>query len=108
NVLVIVVRYFGGTKLGVGGLIHAYKTATAEALTTAETVEKHETDRIRISFEYPQMNEVMSLIKEFELQIISQHFEMACEITLEVRRKLTDILLERLGKIENTQAALEA
>lgn len=106
NVLVIVVRYFGGTKLGVGGLIHAYKTATAEALNVAQTIEKHETAFIKISFAYPQMNEVMSLIKEFDLQMISQQFEMNCEITVEVRKQLNERILERLSKIDNVQAGI--
>ncbi|MBK0402019.1 YigZ family protein [Adhaeribacter sp. BT258] len=106
NVLVIVVRYFGGTKLGVGGLIYAYKTATAEALSQAQTVEKHETAFIRIEFQYPQMNDVMSLIKEFDLQMASQHFEISCEITVEVRKQLSEKIMARLEKLDDVQAGL--
>ena len=107
NVLVIVVRYFGGTKLGVGGLIHAYKTATADALQHAKTVEKHETTFIKIAFQYPQMNEVMSLIKEFDLQMASQHFEINCEITVEVRKQLCEKLMARLEKIDGVQTSVQ-
>jgi uncharacterized YigZ family protein len=104
NVLVIVVRYFGGTKLGVGGLIHAYKTATAEALTEAQTIGKHETSLIRISFDYAQMNDVMSLVKEFNLNIKDQVFEAACQLTVEVRNQLRETLVNRLHKIEGVTA----
>lgn len=100
NVLVIVVRYFGGTKLGVGGLVHAYKTATAEALSGALTVEKHETSLLKIRFEYPQMNDVMSLVKEYNLPVKDQQFEIACALTVETRNQLRETLWQRLHKIE--------
>ena len=104
NVLVIVVRYFGGTKLGVGGLIHAYKTATADALANAQTVEKHETSFINIEFEYAQMNEVMSLIKDFNLNIKAQQFEFSCRLVVEVRNQQRETLLSKLHKIDGVKA----
>jgi uncharacterized YigZ family protein len=107
NVLVIVVRYFGGTKLGVGGLIHAYKTATADALANAEIIEKHETTVLKLEFEYPQMNDVMSLIKEMNLTVLNQLFEMACEIKLEIRNQLLDQVLTRFRKIDGVTATTE-
>ncbi len=100
NVLVIVVRYFGGTKLGVGGLIHAYKTATAEALTQAPTVEKHETSLLRIAFEYAHMNEIMSLVKEFSLNVKTQEFAVSCQLTLEIRNQLCPLIVQKLQKLE--------
>ena len=106
NVLVIVVRYFGGTKLGVGGLIHAYKTATAEALSQAQTVEKHETSLLKIRFEYLQMNDVMSLVKEFNLPVKDQQFEISCALIVEVRNQLRETLLSRLHKIEHVSAEI--
>ena len=104
NVLVIVVRYFGGTKLGVGGLIHAYKTATADALANAQTVEKHETSFITIEFEYAQMNEVMSLVKEFNLNVKEQQFEISCQLIVEVRNQMRETLLSKLHKIDGVKA----
>lgn len=98
NVLVVVVRYFGGTKLGVSGLINAYKTSTAEALSNATIIEKHETALLQVHFAYPQMNDVMSLVKEYDLGVREQHFELDCRMTLEVRRKLQE---EVSGKLES-------
>lgn len=98
NVLVVVVRYFGGTKLGVSGLINAYKTSTAEALSNATIVEKYETALLQVHFAYPQMNDVMSLVKEYDLGVREQHFELDCRMTLEVRRKLQE---EVSGKLES-------
>lgn len=100
NILVVVVRYFGGTKLGVSGLIHAYKTASAEALSAATIVEKHETALLHIHFTYPQMNDVMSLVKEYELGVKDQQFEMDCSMMLEVRRKLEQEVREKLEAVE--------
>jgi len=97
NVLVIVVRYFGGTKLGVSGLINAYKTATADALSEATIIEKHETILLDIYFEYPQMNDVMSLIKDYNLDVRNQQFELTCKLTIEVRKQLQE---EVTGKLE--------
>jgi uncharacterized YigZ family protein len=97
NVLVVVIRYFGGTKLGVSGLIHAYKTAAAEALSLATIIEKHETALLQVHFAYPQMNDVMSLVKEYELGVKDQQFELDCQMTLEVRKKLAE---EVSGKLE--------
>ncbi|MDX5348774.1 MAG: YigZ family protein [Hymenobacteraceae bacterium] len=101
NVLVVVVRYFGGTKLGVGGLITAYKTAAADALAHAEVVQQYETDILKINFAYEQMNEVMSLIKEYDLNMLHQDFGLDCTIQLEARKKLTPVLSEKLEKIDN-------
>jgi uncharacterized YigZ family protein len=106
NVLVVVIRYFGGTKLGVSGLIHAYKTATAEALALATIIEKHETALLQVHFAYPQMNDVMSLVKEYELGVKDQQFELNCRMTLEVRRKLEEEVAGKLEAIEGV--AVEA
>jgi uncharacterized YigZ family protein len=100
NVLVVVIRYFGGTKLGVSGLIQAYKTAASEALASATIEERHETALLQVYFAYPQMNDVMSLVKEYELGVKEQHFELDCRLTLEVRRKLQE---EVSGKFEGIE-----
>ena len=88
NTLIVVVRYFGGTKLGVSGLINAYKTAAADALENNIIVEHLILSKIKIRFEYPQLNQVMFLVKEFDLKIIDQQMEMSCAMTLGVRLSL--------------------
>ncbi|QHL87305.1 YigZ family protein [Nibribacter ruber] len=99
NVLVVVIRYFGGTKLGVSGLIHAYKTATAEALAAAEVIERHETALLTIQFGYEQMNEVMKLVKDQDLPVRQQDFHLDCRLTLEARKGLLPQLQEQFSKL---------
>ncbi|MCD4791641.1 MAG: YigZ family protein [Bacteroidales bacterium] len=84
NILIIVVRYFGGTKLGIPGLINAYGTAAEDAVKNAEIIIKTITKTISVKFEYPQMNDVMRLIKENNLNIVSQDFQLSCKITVSV------------------------
>ena len=94
NVLVVVVRYFGGVKLGVGGLISAYKTAAQMALENATIIEKTIDKHFIISFGYAHMNKVMRIIKEKNLQIVSQKMEMDCEIEISIRKKSVQNLLD--------------
>ena len=94
NILVVVVRYFGGVKLGVGGLISAYKTAAQMALENATIVEKTIDKHFIISFGYAHMNKVMRIIKEKNLQIVSQKMEMDCEIEISIRKKSVQNLLD--------------
>ncbi len=87
NVLVVSVRYFGGTKLGVGGLIQAYKTSAQLALEASRIVKRTINEEITITFNYPEMNTVMRIIKDENLKIISQKMELDCEFVLTVRKK---------------------
>lgn len=87
NVLVVVVRYFGGTKLGVGGLIQAYKTAAQLALEKCNIVKKTIDETFTIKFEYPEMNTVMRIIKDEDLTITNQKMELNCEFKIAVRKK---------------------
>jgi len=87
NVLIVVVRYFGGVKLGVGGLINAYKTAAQMALDDAKIIEKTINKEFSLSFEYKDMNKVMRIIKEQQIQIIHQQLELSCNLTISVRKK---------------------
>ncbi|MEJ8756092.1 YigZ family protein [Pontibacter sp. H259] len=103
NVLVVVVRYFGGTKLGVSGLINAYKTSTADALAEATIIEKHETLLLNIYFKYPQMNDVMSLVKEYNLDVRNQQFELSCKLTIEVRKQLQQEVTSKLESIDGVR-----
>lgn len=87
NVLVVVVRYFGGVKLGVGGLISAYKTSAQLALENSDIIEKTINITFEITFDYKNMNKVMRIIKEKNLEIVSQKMEMNCLIEIATRKK---------------------
>lgn len=100
NVLVVVVRYFGGTLLGVPGLIHAYKTATQEALSVASLVELTVNDVYRLTFGYEQLNDVMRVVKEENLTVLEQDFDNRCTMELGIRQLQVGRVLERVEKIE--------
>lgn len=99
NTLIVVVRYFGGTKLGVGGLITAYKTAAAEAISANEIVTAIVTEKISFDFDYLDMNEVMRLTKTHDLKILDQHFDNRCSMTLEVRQAAHAELMDHFSNI---------
>jgi uncharacterized YigZ family protein len=100
NILVIVVRYFGGTLLGVPGLINAYKSATIEALVVADIFEKTVNDVYNVSFEFVQMNDIMKVVKEFSLKIRNQTYDNQCTMELEFRKTLTNQVIGKLEKID--------
>ncbi|NRF40066.1 YigZ family protein [Pedobacter foliorum] len=101
NILIVVVRYFGGTLLGVPGLINAYKTAAAEAIKEANVIEKTVNDVYEITFDYLVMNDVMRLMKEEQLNILDQNFDNSCVIKFEVRKANLNAVLGKLEKIDN-------
>jgi len=99
NVGVVVVRYFGGTKLGVSGLINAYKQATRDAVENNKIITKYLTEYLKVEFQYPLMNEVMRVVKEENLKISEQKFEMECLVELEIKKSEFSRVLNRMGKI---------
>jgi uncharacterized YigZ family protein len=99
DVLILVVRYFGGTLLGTGGLIKAYKEAAADAIANAVIVEKTVDDFIDIRFEYPLLNDVMRVLKQFEEVHWTQDFGESCQMRLQIRRSLSPQLREMLSYI---------
>jgi|TARA_B110000977_G_C10978883_1_gene455311 uncharacterized YigZ family protein len=101
NVAVVVVRYFGGTKLGVGGMMNAYKTAALEALNNADIIECTIDDEFEISFGYPEMNTVMRFIKELGVVIVSQKMELDCKITFAIRKKESQIAQDKFSGLKN-------
>lgn len=106
NILIVVVRFFGGTKLGVGGLISAYKTTAQMTLETASIIEKTIDVRFRITFDYKNINKVMRVIKEKKLQVISQKMELNCEIEFSTRKKNEEeitTVFESLFEVSLTQ-----
>ncbi|MES2829396.1 MAG: YigZ family protein [Bacteroidota bacterium] len=100
NVVIIVVRYFGGTLLGVPGLINAYRTAAAEAIIAAEVIEKTIDDIYKLSFPFEVMNEVMRVIKDETPKVVNQQFDNECSIQIAVRKSLLDQILIKLRKID--------
>ncbi|EMR03567.1 IMPACT family protein [Cesiribacter andamanensis] len=107
NTLVVVIRYFGGTKLGVSGLIQAYKTAAAEALAASEVVEELITAPLTLHFGYEQTNEVMRLVSEYELQVVAQEFTDRCRLQLAIRQSRYAEVLEKATDLRGVQVMEE-
>ena len=99
NILIIVVRYYGGVNLGTSGLITAYREAAADAISNSEIIEKLVEETISYSFTYPMMNDVMLIVKDMSPRIVSQTFDNTCEITLAIRKSEADELRNRLAKL---------
>ena len=100
NCLIVVVRYFGGTKLGVPGLIAAYKESAAAVLDEAKVVERTVDTHIKIEFSYVVMNDVMRIVKEEQPVMLSQVFDNLCSMVLAVRNSKADVVLGRLRKVD--------
>jgi len=107
DILVIVVRYFGGTKLGVPGLIKAYKSATADALTNSKIIEKKAMTHFNVNFGYMQMNSVMKVIKDFSPTVKQQTFDNLCSIEMEIRKGELDKIRDAFEKIEGTEFIID-
>ena len=108
DVLIVVIRYFGGTKLGVPGLINAYKTAAKEALALANIVEETVDDTMVLHFEYPLMNAVNRLIKEeVEIRLTNRIFEADCKVFISTRVSQTERIAERIRKIHGVKLKIE-
>ncbi|TBW26742.1 YigZ family protein [Gramella sp. KN1008] len=99
NILIVVVRYFGGVKLGVGGLINAYKTAAQMALEQSDIIKRTIDEIFVVKFDYPEMNKVMQVIKQNNLNVIDQKLEIDCKIYLSVRKKDAEQIY---SKFDNT------
>ncbi len=103
NVLVVVVRYFGGTLLGITGLINAYKQASVEAIANSEIVTKFVRDIYELRYEYGLMNEVMKVIKNTNLLILSQVFDNTCLLEIEIRKSQLNPILARFEQMEGLE-----
>jgi len=102
NVLVVVVRYFGGVKLGVGGLIQAYKTAAEDALNNATIIEREVTHLVALRYPYESTTDVMRMVKDFELIIVRQEFLEECFLQAEVKRKFLDSFSAKVELLKAT------
>ena len=100
DILVVVIRYFGGIKLGIPGLIRAYKTSTADAIANAEIVEKIASRMFRVRFGYLSMNSVMKVFKDMGLEQKNQKFDMECSVDTSVRLSLLETFKERMADVE--------
>jgi uncharacterized YigZ family protein len=100
NILIVVVRYFGGTLLGVSGLINAYKNAAADVIKVSNIVEKQILFNYTIQFYFEHLNDVMKLLKQLDCKINQQHFDNNCEISFTIRKANSEQCEEKLKKIE--------
>ena len=100
DILILVIRYFGGIELGTSGLIVAYRTAAAEAIAAATIEERTVDEDITVVFEYPYLNSIMRIVKEDAPTVIAQKFDMDCEMTLRIRKGEAEHLKNRLAKVE--------
>lgn len=105
DVVIIVVRYFGGIKLGTPGLIVAYREAARDAISNGEIIEKHQTTRIRITFPYLAMNGVMKIAKMPQARVIDQNFDNTCSMVIECNQDDADLILGRLNNIDGVSIA---
>lgn len=106
DILVIVVRYFGGILLGTNGLTNAYKLAAADVLANSAIVEKIIETAIEVDFDYLAMNDFMVVLKEFQLEMKESHFDLTCRVKIMVRKQLTALVMEKLGKIDKLNASI--
>ena len=107
DILIVVIRYFGGIELGTSGLIVAYRTAAAEAIAAADIEERTVDETFTIQFEYPYLNSVMRIVKEDGPTILAQQFEMDCEMTLRIRQGEAERLRNRLLKVDSCRLKQE-
>ena len=99
DILIVVVRYYGGVNLGTGGLIVAYRTAAADAIANATIEVRQVEETIKYDFTYPMMNDVMRIVKEMQPQVVDQQFDNTCSITLRIRKREAERLRSRLNKL---------
>jgi putative IMPACT (imprinted ancient) family translation regulator len=102
-VLIVVVRYFGGTKLGISGLVNAYREAARQALEAAKIVEEEPSQSWVLTFDYPDMNGVMTLVKELKLTVLEKNFEERCEMMLMVPLSKLDLAEDRLEHLSRVE-----
>ena len=99
DILIVVVRYYGGVNLGTGGLIVAYRTAAADAIANATIEVRQVEETIKYDFTYPMMNDVMRIVKEMQPQVVDQQFDNTCSITLRIRKREAEQLRSQLNKL---------
>jgi len=106
DILVVVVRYFGGILLGTSGLMNAYKQAANDVLTNAVIIEKMIESEIEVVFDYLAMNDLMKVLKDFQIVMKENKFDLVCKVRIAVRKQLKDQVMEKLGKIDHLKATV--
>jgi uncharacterized YigZ family protein len=106
NILIVVVRYFGGTKLGVSGLIDAYKNAAKASIEEGTIIEKFEEDLVKIDFSYHEMNVVMKFLKDRDLTVLQPQFDLRCSLQTACRKSQSPELISALNEIEGVSAEI--
>jgi uncharacterized YigZ family protein len=106
DILIVVVRYFGGLLLGTSGLTNAYKKAASNVLANADFIEKVFTTEVEVNFHYQAMNNFMMILKEFSIEVKESNFDLGCRARILIRKGLTDIVMEKLGKIDTLNASI--
>jgi uncharacterized YigZ family protein len=106
NILIVVVRYFGGTLLGVGGLIQAYKNASADAIANATIIEKEVLDQITITFDYPLQNQVTRILKDYNIKVLKSEFGFNCKFEICCRLKFTSALIQKFTELLHVEILL--
>jgi uncharacterized YigZ family protein len=99
HILIIIVRYFGGTLLGVAGLINAYKSASMVAIFNAEIIQKYKKVGFLLKFDFEKINVIMKIVKEFDINIITQYYSNKCELKIEIRQSLVEIVLTKIKEL---------
>lgn len=100
NAMIVVVRYFGGTKLGTSGLINAYAESSADAVANNKVVEKTIEQQLSVFFEYQAMNDIMRIVKEMEPTIVEQSFDLQCHLLLSIRKRDVETLRSKIEKLK--------
>ena len=98
NILIVVVRYFGGVKLGVPGLIRSYKTAALDVISKSEIITRIIKEQFAVSFKYPQLNDVMRLVKEYNLEVVNTDFQIECNLIFAVAKSKSELVVETFKK----------
>jgi len=106
NVLIAVIRYFGGTLLGTAGLIHAYRNASVDAISNATIIERYVYDIYKLTFSYPQMNYVMKIIKDYDLLSFDHSFELTCTLKVKIRLSVAEAMLLKFSPLNEIEAIL--
>ncbi len=106
NILIMVVRYFGGTLLGTSGLIKAYRNASADAISNASVIQKHVYAIYELKFSYERMNHVMKIVKDYELDAFDQNFELACTMKVRLKLSVVETILFKLSPADDVETVL--
>ena len=107
NVLVVVIRYFGGTKLGVGGLINAYKAATEDALSKGKIVAIYETKSLKMKFSYENMSVAERLVADFDIDVVARDFQLSCEIQGNIKKDMISVFREKISDLYTIEFIIE-